>query len=180
MATDVWQVSSRRWDLREKKKEKEKKGKILLGDSESWDEWEDAAAASVLCEVSCISEGCIAGIIKPQRTSPLAAANRAPPAVSMVTVALDCYYSNSTTGNSLQPWSLGGKTLTWCKWRTVWKGMFEKIFFYISQYLNVKNNLIGWFRIFSFEGNFKETSRSAETESMCEFGGGKVAKTRRV
>lgn len=29
------------------------------------------------------------------------------PAVSMVTVALDCYSSNSTHGNSLQPWSLG-------------------------------------------------------------------------
>lgn len=31
----------------------------------------------------------------------------------MVTVALDCYCSNSTTGNSLQPWSLGGKTHIW-------------------------------------------------------------------
>lgn len=29
--------------------------------------------------------------------------------VSMVTVALDCYCSNSISGNSLQPWSLGGR-----------------------------------------------------------------------
>ena len=33
--------------------------------------------------------------------------------VSMVTVALDCYCSNSTTGNSLQPWSLRGRPNKW-------------------------------------------------------------------
>lgn len=38
-----------------------------------------------------------------------------PSTVSMVTVALDCYCSNSTTGNSLQPWSLGGKRHIWTK-----------------------------------------------------------------
>lgn len=32
-----------------------------------------------------------------------------PTAVTMATVALDCYCSNSTIGNSLQPWSLGGR-----------------------------------------------------------------------
>lgn len=32
-----------------------------------------------------------------------------PTAVAMATVALDCYCSNSTSGNSLQPWSLGGR-----------------------------------------------------------------------
>lgn len=98
MATDVWQNSAR-YD------------KIHLCNCKSSDEWEDAV---VLYEVSfseaSTSESCISNIIKPLRTSVLTTANHIPPAVSMVTVALDCYCSNSTTGNSLQPWSLGGKT----------------------------------------------------------------------
>lgn len=69
-------------------------------------------------------KGCITNIIKPPRTSALTTANHISPAVSMVTVALDCYCSNSTTGNSLQPWSLGGKKHIWA--RPVQKGCWEK------------------------------------------------------
>ncbi|KAI9526816.1 hypothetical protein NQZ68_035566 [Dissostichus eleginoides] len=65
---------------------------------------------SVTPDTPSTTEGCITNIIKPTRTSVSTTANHISPAVSMVTVALDCYCSNSTTGNSLQPWSLGGKT----------------------------------------------------------------------
>ncbi|KAF0030006.1 hypothetical protein F2P81_016737 [Scophthalmus maximus] len=74
---------------------------LTLFGGESYDEWE---AAAVLCEVFLLelstTEGCTTSIIKPRRTSAVTTANRTPPAVSMVTVALDCYCSNSTTGSS--------------------------------------------------------------------------------
>ena len=70
------------------------------------------------------TEVCITNIIKPARTSAVTAANHISPTVSMVTVALDCYCSNSTTGNSLQPWSLGGKAHVWA--RVVQKELMRK------------------------------------------------------
>lgn len=56
-----------------------------------------------------VTEGCFSNTIKRPPTSVPTTANHISAAVSMVTVALDCYCSNCTSGNSLQPWSLGGK-----------------------------------------------------------------------
>lgn len=97
MATDVWQTSALCDEFH-------------LCDSKSWAEWEDAAELSeVSFSETSTTEVCISNTIKPARTSAVTTANQISPTVSMVTVALDCYCSNSTTGNSLQPWSLGGK-----------------------------------------------------------------------
>ena len=61
-------------------------------------------------EEKSVSKGYILDIITPASASSQSqpGANRISAAVSMVTVALDCYCSNRSTGNSLQPWSLGG------------------------------------------------------------------------